>query len=467
MLLLAVLVGFVYFYEIRGAGERYRARVEAGRLLHLEEDAVSGLTVHRGDTTIVMRKSGDTWRILQPVATGGDHGEIVGLIRTLGSMDLERVVADSVRVARGRARLSDFGLDTPNLALAITQADRVDSLYWGDRSPTGRYGYVRWSGHPGVLAVGAPFRLRLEKGLFQLRDKRVADFNPETLRRVEIARGDARVVVEKLSDEWRLTFPVNDRTDEDEVRKLINRLRTAEFTRVVAEESGERGQFGLERPMLTVSVFDGDVERKKTIMIGRRQEGSRFPPFFAAVSGGPMVFLVDSTFVVDIRKTASDLRFKRIFAFDASGVDRLKLAYRDRVVECVRDRNGNTWEVLQPKLHIVLEHRIKHLFRTIELLEAEEFVAEELKSPEPFGLDRPALEVTAWRDGAIVQKLTIGERDGKVYARGQHRPQVARIDHKVLPKLKLELVSVKPDVVQPDTVRLGVRRVADGIWPGS
>lgn len=453
MLLLAVLAGFVYFYEIRGADERYKARVRAGRLLDLEEGAVSALTVHRGDTTIVIRKSGTTWRILQPVATGGDHGEIVGLIRTLRFLDLERVVADSVRIAQGEARLSDFGLDKPNLALAITQADRVDSLFWGDRSPTGRYGYVRWSGHPGILAVGAPFRLRLEKGLFQLRDKRVADFNPETLRKVEIARGDARVVVEKLSDEWRLTFPVDDRTDDDEVRKLINRLRTAEFTRVVEEESRERGQFGLKRPTLTVSVFDGDRERKKTIMIGRRQEGRRFPPFFAAFSGRPMVFLVDSTFVADIRRTASDLRFKRIFAFDASGVDRLKLAYRDRVVECVREGNGNTWEVLQPKLHIVPEHRIKHLFRTIELLEAEEFVAEELKSPEAFGLDRPALEVTAWRDGATVQKLTIGERDGEVYAQGHHRTQVVRIDHKVLTKLKLELVSVRPDVARPDTIK--------------
>ena len=84
MLLLAALVGFVYFYEIRGADERYRARVEAGRLLHLEEDAVSGLTVHAGAIQpSSCRKSGDTWRILQPVATGGDDGEIVGLIRTL------------------------------------------------------------------------------------------------------------------------------------------------------------------------------------------------------------------------------------------------------------------------------------------------------------------------------------------------------------------------------------------------
>lgn len=465
LLLLAVLVGFVYFYEIRGADERYRARVKAGRLLNLEEDAVSGLTVHRGDTTIVMRKSGDTWRILQPVATGGDHGEIVGLIRTLGSMDLERVVADSVRIARGRARLSDFGLDRPNLALAITQADRVDSLFWGDRSPTGRYGYVRWSGHPGILAIGAPFRLRVEKGLFQLRDKRIAEFNPDTVWKVEIAKGDSRVVVEKLSDEWRLTIPVNDRTDDDEVRKLIKRLRTAEFTRVVAEESRERGQYGLENPTLTVSIFDGDREREKTITIGRRKEGSRFPPFFAAFSASPMVFLVDSTFVADIRKTASDLRFKRIFAFDASGVDRLKLAYRDRVIECARDRAGDAWQVLQPKLHIVLEHRVQHFFRTIELLEAEEFVAEELKSLEAFGFDRPALEVTAWRGAAVAQKLTIGERDGKVYARGQHRPQVARIEHKVLTKLKLELVPVKPDVVRPDTVRLGFR-LNGGIFAG-
>ena len=268
----------------------------------------------------------------------------------------------------------------------------------------------------------------MEKGLFQLRDKRVADFDLDTVRKIEITRGDARVVTEAFSDEWRLTYPVNDRADNAAVQKLINRLHTAEFTRVVAEESPGRGHYGLENPTLTVSIFDGDQAKKGTVTIGRRRDGGRFPPFFAAFSASPMVFLVDSTFVADMRKTASDLRFKRIFAFDAAGVDRLRLAYRGRVVECVRDDSGDAWQVLQPKLHIVLEHRVRHFFRTIELLEAEQFVAEEAKVPEAYGFDRPALEVTVWRGGAIAQKLIIGERDGKVYAWGHLRPQVVRIN---------------------------------------
>ncbi len=460
VLLLAGLVGFAYFYEIRGADERDKTRREAGRLLRLKADSVNGLSVHRGDTTIVIVKSEGRWRIRQPVETRGDDGEITGLIRTLQNMDLERVVADSVRIARGQAHLSDFGLDRPNLALAIRQVDRVDSLFWGDRSPTGRYGYIRWSGHPGILAVGAQFRMRVEKGLFQLRDKRVADFDRDSVSKVEITRGDARVVMEAFSDEWRLTYPVVDRADNAAVQKLINRLHTAEFTRVVAEESRERGHYGLENPTLTVSIFDGNRERK-TVTIGRRGDAGRFPPFFAAFSARRMVFLVDSTFVADMTKTASDLRFKRIFAFDAAGVDRLKLAYRDRVVECVRDDTGGAWQVLQPKLHIVLEQRVRHFFRTIELLEADEFVAEKLMDPEAYGFDRPALEVTVWRGGTVVQKLIIGEKEGKVYAMGHLRPQVVRFDHKHLTKLKLELVHVKPDVVRPDTVRLpGVPEVA-------
>ncbi len=461
VLLLAGLVGFAYFYEIRGADERDKIRREAGRLLRLEAHSVVGLSVHRGDTTIVIAKSEGRWRILQPVATGGDGGEITGLIRTLQNMDLERVVADSARIARGQAHLVDFGLDRPNLTLAIKQVDRVDSLFWGDRSPTGRYGYIRWSGHPGILAVGAPFRMRVEKGLFQLRDKRVADFDLDTVRKIEITRGDARVVTEKFPDDWRLTYPVDDRADNAAVQKLVKRLHTAEFTHVVAEASRERRYYGLENPTLTVSIFDGDQAKKETVTIGRRRDGGRFPPFFAAFSASPMVFLVDSTFVADMRKTASDLRFKRIFAFDAAGVDRLKLVYRNRVVECVRNYSGDAWQVLQPKLHIVLEHRVRRFFRTIELLEAEQFVAEAAKVPEAYGFNRPALEVTVWRGGAIAQKLIVGERDGKVYAWGHLRPQVVRIDPKHLTNLKLELVPVKPDVVQPDTVRWGAQEVTN------
>ena len=78
VLLLAGLVGFAYFYEIRGADERDKIRREAGRLLRLEANSVVGLSVHRGDTTIVIAKSEGRWRILKPVATGGDDGEING-----------------------------------------------------------------------------------------------------------------------------------------------------------------------------------------------------------------------------------------------------------------------------------------------------------------------------------------------------------------------------------------------------
>ncbi len=461
VLLWVALVGFVYFFEIRGADERDRIHREAGRLLRVGGDSVNGLTVHRGDTTIVLARSEGRWRILEPVATGGDDGEIEGLIRTLQYMNLERVVADSARMADGQAHLSDFGLDRPNLALAITHADRVDSLFWGDRSPTGRYAYIRWSGHPGILAVGAPFRLKVEKGLFELRDRRVADFDNRAVRKVQIEEGDARIDVEKRSGEWRLTHPVEDQADDAAVRKLIYRLHNAEFTHMVAETTREPGRYGLEKPTLTVTIFEEERAEKSTVVIGRRKAGVRFPPYFATSLDKEMVFLVDSTFVADLRKTVTDLRFKRIFAFDTRGINRLRLAYRDRVVECTIDPIDNTWQVLEPKLHIVLGHRVRHFLRTIELLEAELFVAERLENPDIYGFDRPALEVTFWRDGAVAQKLIIGERDRKVYATGLHRPQVVRIDPKHLTNLKLDLVPVKPDVVQPDTIRWGEQEVTE------
>ena len=77
------LLGFVYFYEIKGGEER---RVEAERdrqLLDFSDHEVHRLTIDRGDTLLVLEHQDDVWLLTSPVDTDADVVAVERYLRTL------------------------------------------------------------------------------------------------------------------------------------------------------------------------------------------------------------------------------------------------------------------------------------------------------------------------------------------------------------------------------------------------
>ncbi len=66
------LLGFVYFHEIKGGEERRKEAEKSRQLLDFKETEVERIKLVRGDTTIVLAKGPDRWKINAPVADGAD-----------------------------------------------------------------------------------------------------------------------------------------------------------------------------------------------------------------------------------------------------------------------------------------------------------------------------------------------------------------------------------------------------------
>ena len=118
--LFIALLGFVYFYEIKGGEER---RVEAERerqLLDFSDHEVQKLTIDRGDTLLVLERQDDTWRLTSPVQTGADAEAVERYLRTLGETEVEGdPVRDSTAVAADPTILAEYGLEEPRLRVHI------------------------------------------------------------------------------------------------------------------------------------------------------------------------------------------------------------------------------------------------------------------------------------------------------------------------------------------------------------
>jgi hypothetical protein len=392
---------------------------------------------------------------VQPIRTPADAAEIAVLLKSLRQLPFEQVVADGDEISDGRARLSDFGLAAPRAFMAVRRADgSADTLYWGDRSPTGAYQYVRRSGGTAVLAVQAWLRQPLDRGVFSLRDRHLVRLEPDSVRSIEIRSGQARVAVSRANGTWRLVRPVEDLGDAEAIERVIGRLNNAQATGIAAERFEGPAEFGLDVPRAVIRVDLGPSLGTREIRIGAHVTPEGRVSHYVRNPEREPVFEVDKGFVADVVKSASDLREKRIFGFLKPGIDRVRLERPGHLVECRRDSAVGGWIVVSPKLHLVKGAKVDYFIHSVWGLKATAFVAEAPDVPENWGLDPPAARISLWRGDELVRAVSLGRRGNRIFARADHRPEVVEIARDDATRLHLELVPVVGEDVKPDTVRL-------------
>ncbi len=443
--LFIALLGFFYFYEIKGGEERKEAEAEAKKVLQIDDKQVTRLTVQRRDTTVVVAKEGEGWRVLAPLKTEGDRANIESLLRTVNNLERVQVVADEAAVAGGAVDPGDFGLgERPDITVVLEQEGRRDTLFFGDKSPTGSYAYLRMSGSPEILAISSWRKSSFDKGLYDLREKRVMPFDRDAVRKIELSYDGQTIVMLKQGEEWQLEKPVAERGDSETIRRFLSRLWTARAKRFAAEEATDLAPYGLDNPWMRVSVYEGEGLALKEAIVGDAVRAGRINRYYVKYAAKSPILMVDSSFVVSMKKSLSDLRYKKIFAFDAGGIDRVTLVYPDSTVDCKRDTSGAVWTAVEPRFHIVSDENVAELIGEVQELEAKSFVAETLDAPEAYGLDVPAIQVKLWAAGRLVREVLVGKKGDEVYAKGDHRPQVVEVLNSILGKLKLDLIAVAP-----------------------
>ncbi|MFA6110317.1 MAG: DUF4340 domain-containing protein, partial [Candidatus Latescibacterota bacterium] len=176
--LFLALLGFVYFYEIRGGARREEAAAQAKTLLSLGDAEVQGLVIERRDTTVVLRQEGGEWVLTTPVADRADGEAVRRYLQALKETERERVIADSATMAGDPGLVAKYGLARPRLRVfAATAEGSRDTVCFGADTPTDQFTYVQVRGrNPEVVAVRAWRFDNLDKGPFDLRDRRLMAF---------------------------------------------------------------------------------------------------------------------------------------------------------------------------------------------------------------------------------------------------------------------------------------------------
>ena len=232
------LLGFVYFLD-KSENEQQDEEERSKKLIDFSNHEARSIAIVRGDTTIVLEKAEDLWRLVQPIASGTDENAVDRLLNTLRETAVERVVEDSAAVAAEPEIAATYGFGEPRLRVLLSLSEgSLDTVVFGGDSPTERYAYARRLGaNPEIFTVNAWRVDNLDKGVFDLRDRRVLAFDKDEVRELRLARPGGESVVlrkEEGAEGWRFSSPLDAAADESAVKGVLTRLQNGKATSFVA-----------------------------------------------------------------------------------------------------------------------------------------------------------------------------------------------------------------------------------------
>lgn len=417
LVIFAALLAYVYFFEIKGKEKAEARKEQESKLLAFEKDSLKALELK--PEGIRFKKEKDQWLIVEPVRSKTETWQVNGLINSIADAKKERVVAS------GRNAFADFGLAPARHELILHYNGRTDTVWVGEKSPTGSYVFAAVSGDSQVYATHTLLLTNADKELFDFRDKTILSFETNNVERLKIENPKATIEARKEGDDWYILDGERKiLADDGKISQILSTVRNAKAKKFVEETPANLNKYGLTKPgyRLELSVSgDGGLH---TLIVGNRENGT----YYARDVSRDPVFTVDSSTVHKLDVSLWDLREKKLADFYSYQVDYLELQLPDTTFVCEKDSAGD-WHVLQPVKGKAKNWKISSITSSASTLRAQKIVEEEPKLLKKYGLDEPQIQIICKKAGEEVANIKIGGKVGdQYYAQGSTSPAVVLID---------------------------------------
>jgi len=402
---------------------------------------------------VVQRQAEDTWRLTAPVSAQADNQQVRGMIQRLHDVKVQEFIAEDA------TDLESYGLQTPawHVSLNIGQDHTPLTLSLGKVDSERKGVYAKHDDAARVFLLPQELWDNLPKTASALRDKTLIKYEREHITRLEIQAPQEHIVITNTGPrQYTIEQPVQTPGDGDAIYSLLWDIQDLKAKDFVAETPDALDLYGLDAPRRRITVW----EKAPTAQEATQHElvlGAEAPDgqgIYARLGEGPVIYLVGNTEAQRIlSKTAFDLRNKKILAFAADQVQKMRVQYP--TANFTVERRGNAWKLTEPqKQDIAQRWKVDHVLYELSTLEYAKIVADSPDDRSRYGLDVPQVQITVWQqDGSTLGPLVVGTTTDTVvpgtktvYAQaGPHTPLYAlKADFlNSLPKTPNELTAAK------------------------
>src|SRR3982751_4909465 len=226
------------------------------KLVDIPSGQIKSIALKKKDgSTVEVEKTKDKWTIAAPAQYSADQDAVSSMTSSLSPITADSVVEDKP------TDVAKYGLNAPTLTVTVGESNgKSQAIYFGDDVPAGSLVYVRVGSDPKVYAVSSSTKTSLDKGVNDLRDKRLLTFDSNSLTRVELVSPKSDVEFGKSNgNEWRIVKPKPYRVENFQVEDLVRKLGEAKMDLSTSAEEIKKSEanFASGKLVATAKVSDG------------------------------------------------------------------------------------------------------------------------------------------------------------------------------------------------------------------
>jgi hypothetical protein len=368
-LLLAVLGGFYYLYEVRWGPGREEAAARKGRVFVADTKDVTAVALRRGAESVQLSRDGEAWQMLEPVKARASRPAVDELLANVLTAKIDREIDANPKSP------ADFGLDKPAADLTLTLKDGKSlGLELGAKNPTGVWVYARERGKPAVFVLGESVLRDATKPVADFRDRTILAFESKDVSGFELVLPEETIDVEGAPNAWRITKPVALRADNETVSEFLDKLTAQKVKEFVAEAPATRDAYGLERPIrITINTGKDTDRSSRTLLLGKVDDARK--GVYAMRGGESSVLLLPEEVYKQVPKNVGVLRSKTLVEVERDKVAKLEIEGPKGAVTVARD--GGQWKIVAPQALPADQVEVGAILTKLADLRAQGFLSED------------------------------------------------------------------------------------------
>jgi hypothetical protein len=388
-------------------------------ILKIDSSAVSQVTLARkGASPLTLEKEqGDLWRITAPQPFLADQDSVSGLVTALANLNADRVVEEKA------SDLRPYGLVEPSLTVDIIAKDHKEhQLLLGDDTPAGGDVYAMLADDPRIFTIANYNKTSLDKGLNDLRDRRLVTLVPDKVSRATIEKNGQTIEFARTKDGWQILKPSPLRADAFAVDDFVSSVTGARMDLSGNGHDDVAAEFAKAAPLATVSLT-GD-QGSETLEVRKEKDD-----YLARSSVADGAYKVDSSLGAALGKSLDDFRNKKLFDFGYEQPSKIELHAGTKAWYLTR--SGDDWWSNGKKMDASSVDSLIDEFRG---LTASSFPSA--------GFSNPEVEATVTsNDGKLVETVQIAKSG---IAKRDDGPSLYQLDSSVVTDLMNAANALKP-----------------------
>lgn len=432
----AVLVGgvvAVYLLDYKQGEEKKVIEELSSKLIQLDSEKIRGINLTSEYGKVSLIKNAESGFIINaPVSAKADKNALNSLIKAAGNIKKQREIASGENL-----NLAPYGLKPPLVELQFLLNDgSVTGFSLGEESPTGEYIFASVLGEDKVYTIPKSADYRINKKLYDLRDKNILSFKSKDISKIFVKTKDYEYEINRLGREFLMMKPVALNLESGKVNSLLSRLSNGKVKKFIDREQPAPDITGLAEAETAIRMESSNPSRRLQLYVGSAvtEDGKAYR--YAMDASRSTIMLIDSSFAEFLERRPFDLIKKEVLNFDKNKVDAFDIRYGK--VELNLTKDNGVWNVTHPEKFTADSDKVDELLELFLSLKASAVEEYDPKSLRGYLNKFPNLTITLYQDSVEANFIRVGKKVGnESFLKSGGSSPIYRILNSAIEKLKV------------------------------